>query len=364
MYIARQLNMESDGLSKEPTSFDRPTNMITGNDNSASPISTSSSSNISAKFFGHHTPVSISPQSNTKQSINNMTTGYSAPQFFDEAMKANDIVINAEAEKKRLTRKKIIICSTIIGIVAVIILIISVVVNLIKLSSNSSDGAISKQTITLYNSFSNYLLFGEDKTDSVDLEYEYGSMYYYTLLDTDDARDTYIKTAINKFNAFEESYQKDNVDNEELSTKISDYEKNIDLFFYTEKYPIISDGDLMSFYIENGKDETKKKLQEYFGKYSESSFDQTKKFGKDYESRSIGILTVYDTLKTNGCINTDIDVISKKCLNNPNSTYSGSISLASDFSSYYKNKRTDLLNLSKNIYRDVWKIGKAISDEA
>ena len=189
-------------------------------------------------------------------------------------------------------------------------------------------------------------------------------MYYYTLLDTDDARDTYIKTAINKFNAFEESYQKDNVDNEELSTKISDYEKNIDLFFYTEKYPIISDGDLMSFYIENGKDETKKKLQEYFGKYSESSFDQTKKFGKDYESRSIGILTVYDTLKTNGCINTDIDVISKKCLNNPNSTYSGSISLASDFSSYYKNKRTDLLNLSKNIYRDVWKIGKAISDEA
>ena len=280
------------------------------------------------------------------------------PQFFSDAVMANT---PAPVEPPKKSKKPLFIG---LGVAAVAIIAVVAVVAFIPSigQEEGGDGTISQKTKNLYYSFANYILYGEDKTDEFTEEYEYGSKYHYATLD-DDKREAYIKTSIEKFDAFKESYEKDNVEDDELSAKIDGYQKNLDLFLYIEKYPIISGSALLSAYVEKGKDETEKALKDYFDKFEESTFEETKVYGRDYLSRASSLISIYDSLNSAGCIDRDQDVIVGKCLYSQGTPNSTRVDQVQDFANYYNDKLAYEMNLAKNIYRDVWKINEALEDE-
>jgi len=252
-------------------------------------------------------------------------------------------------EKPRKSKKPL-------AIVATLLLLAGIGVGVYFLIPKGGNGTISQKTKDLYNTFANYMLYGEDKKDPIAGEYEYGSRYFYASLTKDEDREGYLKNAFEKYKKFKESYEYDRVDNKKLTEMIRKYETSLDLYYYTEVYPIIDDASLLVYYTDHGKEETEKNVGDFFAAYNKSSFEETRSFGDDYKNNTIGVLVSYEVLKLNNCIDDEVGVVVGRCRVAANTPYSSDMALVENYKKYGREKRSELLSLSREVFRNIWAI--------
>lgn len=248
-------------------------------------------------------------------------------------------------------------------VVIAIILLAGIGVGVYFLIPKGGNGTISQKTKDLYNTFANYMLYGEDKKDPIAGEYEYGSNYYYGTLEGDSEREEHLKAAKEKYDAFKKSYENDKVENEDLTQRIQKYERDLDLYYYTEKLPIIGGGAITRNYILNGKDDTTKKIDDYYSEYNNSTLDSTKDYIKEITVRIKGVLENYDSLKANNCLNTSTYTIKTECRRSNNLAYSGSMNAIDEYEKYMSGKIKEESFLRIYAYRSIFVIGKGLYGE-
>lgn len=259
-------------------------------------------------------------------------------------------------EKPRKSKKPLII-------IAALLLLAGIGVGVYFLIPKGGNGAISQKTKDLYNTFANYMLYGEDKKDPIAGEYEYGSSYYYANLAGKSEREEYLKTAREKYDAFKKSYENDKVENEELTQRIQKYEKDFDLYFYTEKAPIVGGRDIVKNYILNGRDDTVKKIDEYYSEYNGSSLDSTKDYINEITVRIKGVLDNYDSLKASNCLDTKTYAVKTECRRSDNPAYSGSINAIDEYEKYMSGKIKEESFLRIYAYRSIFIIRRGLYGE-
>ena len=245
-------------------------------------------------------------------------------------------------------------------VVIVIILLAGIGVGVYFLIPKGGNGTISQKTKDLFYTFANYALYGEDKKEPLEGEYEYGSRYYYGTLMSDSDRESYLKTAKEKYDAFKKSYESDKVENEELTKKIQDYESDLDLYYYMNKYPVVLASVLFDYYAKNGKKATEDSISSYIAGYNESSFELTRAFGSDYKSMTLEALIKYEALVSRGCIILGSSTISHSCQTSSDAAYSGDAKRLSEYYEYVAKKIGATMTQSKKVFRGIWQINKVM----
>ena len=193
-----------------------------------------------------------------------------APDFFQQSMQQQDIVLNNEVEQKAKGKKGLLIGGVIGGIVLVGIVIAAVLMSAFG-AGNKEEGSIAASVIDAFHKYGNYIMLGEDKTDNLSA---ISNIYDYKIskVANSEAND-YLEEAYNLYiNFYEElKAQQPSPDNKLISIAES-YKENIALvkFAYSDK---LSEERLCTLYFENGLEGALSFIDSYYGNTNDISYD-------------------------------------------------------------------------------------------
>lgn len=218
-----------------------------------------------------------------------------APEFFQQNMQQQDIILNTEAKHRQKSRKKTILGITIGTVVLIGIIALILVVSL--LDSNSTENIAAATTQSLLNKYSNFIIIGEAKDEEIS---DTPEIYNYKMSKiTESEANEYFTEAydlyINYYNELKKLKFKE--DNKTTLQIAKDYKSDISItkFVYTDKLDI---QDLLSYYYENGSSDTLNHIDNYYADidYLTSTY-KTKII--EYQKNTIRLL---DMEAARGCI--------------------------------------------------------------
>lgn len=186
-----------------------------------------------------------------------------APDFFQQSMQQQDIVLNNEAEQKAKGKKGLII-GGIIGGVAFIALI-AVTIAVIS-GSNSANTTLPQSIADKFNILGNYVMLGEEKTDKLT---EIDSIYDYNIskISTSDNQEHFARAKELFDDYYSELKSQNLASDNELVQKSDTMKTHVELanFIYSGK---LDDSDIIALYFEKGEEQSLDYIESYYANLS------------------------------------------------------------------------------------------------
>ena len=186
-----------------------------------------------------------------------------APDFFQQSMQQQDIVLNNEAEQKARGKKGLII-GGIIGGVAFITLI-AVTIAVIS-GSNSANTTLPQSIADKFNILGNYVMLGEEKTDKLT---EIDNIYDYNIskISTSDNQEHFARAKELFDDYYSELKNQNLASDNELIQKSDTMKTHIELanFIYSGK---LDDSDIIALYFEKGEEQSLDYIESYYANLS------------------------------------------------------------------------------------------------
>lgn len=186
-----------------------------------------------------------------------------APDFFQQSMQQQDIVLNNEAEQKAKGKKGLII-GGIIGGVAFITLI-AVTIAVIS-GSNSANTTLPQSIADKFNILGNYVMLGEEKTDKLT---EIDNIYDYNIsrISTSDSQEHFARAKELFDDYYSELKSQNLASDNELVQKSDTMKTHIELanFIYSGK---LDDSDIIALYFEKGEEQSLDYIESYYANLS------------------------------------------------------------------------------------------------
>ena len=230
-------------------------------------------------------------------------TSSDIPQFFSNAIAAN----TTTAQAPRKSRKGLFIG---IGIGAIVICIIIITVLLLKNTvTNDDNGSIASRlksnTKQLFYSYGNYLLFGIDSNDKINMNNLSTAEYSYLYKINSGAGiydQNYANTLSEKFAAFADKAKKDyNNEESQMIGIINEYSELLDFIKSNPTRDELSLDALYKEYLTNGKAGAEQRASTQLKPYNTDN--ESIQMFYDAKLNSYNSFILYlESLKANGCI--------------------------------------------------------------
>lgn len=186
-----------------------------------------------------------------------------APDFFQQSMQQQDIVLSNEVEQKAKGKKGLII-GGIIGGVAFIALTAATIA--VISGSNSANTTLSQSIVDKFNILGNYIMLGEEKTDKLT---EIDSIYDYNIskISTSDNQEHFARVKELFDDYYSELKNQNLASDNELIQKSDTMKTHIELanFIYSDK---LDDSDVIAFYFEKGEEQSLDYIESYYANLS------------------------------------------------------------------------------------------------
>lgn len=273
-------NNGDDNIPNSSNSFDQPSAAIMSSpdDQGDIPIISTEGSSNSSKFFGSHGRRSsrrVDKQQTDFLAAQNIASNPNAPQFFRDAAaeSATSYVQPSSSSKK----KPIIIGVVALVVVAVVGVVVAMAAGVIP--SPIEEDQKPKDVRTAFNRYANYFLYGEEKDDDIDGEYE--NKEY--AAQANHGEEEYMDKANELLTDFKTKYDtlKDKLDIGDEGKESVDRFININVFLFKKDLFAQSmsetEDDIFNKYAENGYDSAIKSIKDEYGKYitNDGSFIDT-----------------------------------------------------------------------------------------
>lgn len=283
-----------------------------------------------------------------------MNMNYTMPVGFG----TGDIVIGEEKSTK--SRKWLVVCGVMIGVVVLGLLGWFVAKSIMK-NGVSSTGDLKQS----FNKFANYVLSGEELTTEISPELDVFYGYYFTdETYTDEEKVTINKKAEDLFTDFEKVYigvidkEKITSNDEMLIAFVSDSEKILDFLSVIYMKPRIEVEKIADVYISGGSDSVQEYVDSYYDALSGNQYyEEYKNATKKWAGLLVQSLELYNKAGciVDGKVNWDCQVASNDTATVMEERIMDYLDVESTLDSYNKNR-------SKNLVLKVFVMNALIND--
>ena len=210
-----------------------------------------------------------------------------------------DIILNGTAKPK----KKV---GIIVLVVLVVLAVILGVVCLIVMSTKNSGGAKISDTGKAFNRYANYLLYGEDKEDAIDLEYiesmEPEEGYLSVQIEEGDISAEYLGKLRDYYRGFYDSVSGEIGDSEYIKSFLDRYSNQVDLVYAYYTQPFLMRGSIVTQYVTDGRAAAEMYVEELsrpFDNIGDIYDENYYELAVDWGSETLSLIMKYDEM---GCV--------------------------------------------------------------
>ncbi len=230
-----------------------------------------------------------------------------APDFFQQSMQQQDIVLNNEAEQKAKGKKGLIIGGIIGGVALILICLIVLTISLLSREVLLSEK--DKNAISAWNALANFMLTEKESEYQLDTSKDYEDIYSNILNKYSSSRNEY-----QRWQQFKDSFmsKKENTifeKDEELAKNIILLEKCFKaLEFEVENNKYASKKQVADLYLESGYEDSMIAISDYY-----NSLENQDIFGLLYEAEeklAQSYLETANFYQQSGCQNASSNTVS------------------------------------------------------
>ena len=230
-----------------------------------------------------------------------------APEFFQQSMQQQDIILNAEAEQKKKSKKGLLIGGIIGGVALILICLIVLTISLLSREVLLSEK--DKNAISAWNALANFMLTEKESEYQLDTSKDYEDIYSNILNKYSSSRNEY-----QRWQQFKDSFmsKKENTifeKDEELAKNIILLEKCFKaLEFEVENNKYASKKQVADLYLESGYEDSMIAISDYY-----NSLENQDIFGLLYEAEeklAQSYLETANFYQQSGCQNASSNTVS------------------------------------------------------